>query len=500
MRWDEDMTDSEPDDGPETALVPGAHRVVRVLDQAEGPFAGTLVTAGDGVAVRMDAGTLSGWEGWRCSGAEHVAAPIDVGRRTGGLDVLLPWCTDRVLGFLIRRAAAGAVLTPGECSTLVISLLRGLDEVGERIEATPSGVWWLTDGGRPVFVLGEGPGIRAGVEEIIGRLAADSPDKVVKRALGAVEQGLAKAASQPRLPARLLDAWENELLNVAAPRPLERGAPAPERAREVARATRRQEPTASQSASRLRADPRRPRDRRRRTGRVDAVGDAGRALLAVAVVRVAEIRSALLGRRSAARTADKDAPVTTHRRRRAVIVAGVAAAVVLAAGLLWPDGGSPGEAADGARQATPGVEPTHVATPGHDDVDAREESDEASPPPGPRTDDPVAAARALRRAIAACRAQGDSTCLAAVAPGSEGVVDALTTAERGEPAFELVDEYGGAAVVRLGVGDAGADHEADASGPVSLMMVLVRVEQKWLVRDVYDVADQPDDLSGQAPS
>ncbi|MDF2508997.1 MAG: hypothetical protein K0Q52_2856, partial [Microbacterium sp.] len=216
------MTDIDAHDVRATTLVPGAHRVVRTLDPDEGPFEGALVTSVDGVAVRVAVSTLGGWIGWRYSGAEHVAGPIDVIRRRGGHDVLLPWCTDQVLGFLIRRSATGAALTPGECSTLVISLLRGLDEIGEAAEGMGSGAWWVTDGGRPVFVFGPGPDARDGAEEVVRRLGDDSTDKVLKRALSAVEKGLEKASAQPRIPRRLLDVWEQELLTVAAPQPLDR--------------------------------------------------------------------------------------------------------------------------------------------------------------------------------------------------------------------------------------------------------------------------------------
>ncbi|WP_292776054.1 hypothetical protein [Microbacterium sp. UBA6741] len=54
------MEDIAIDDGRGGPLVPGAHRVVRTLDATEGPFPGTLVTNGDGVAVRVEAAALGG--------------------------------------------------------------------------------------------------------------------------------------------------------------------------------------------------------------------------------------------------------------------------------------------------------------------------------------------------------------------------------------------------------------------------------------------------------
>ncbi|PZU30433.1 MAG: hypothetical protein DI577_07780 [Microbacterium sp.] len=52
-----------------------------------------------------------------------------------------------------------------------------------------------------------------------------------------------------------------------------------------------------------------------------------------------------------------------------------------------------------------------------------------------------------------------------------GAADTVTT---------LLDEYGGVAVFRV---------ESAALAPQ--ILVLVSVNGKWLVRDVYDVADQP---------
>jgi hypothetical protein len=505
------MTDIETERGSGMALLPGAHRVVRTLDEKEGPFTGVLVTSGDDVAVRVDAAALSGWVGWRYAGAEHVAAPLDVIRREGGHDVLLPWCTDRVLGFLVRRAAAGTLLTPGECSTLAISLLRGLHEVGRGSEETRGGVWWVTDGGRPVFVLGGGPDVREGVREILGQLKAHSADKVLRRALDVVEQGLDKTAAQPSLPDRLLELWEQELLAVAAPQPLDRTRHAPERARNVARTITSHDlaPVGSnrglrpaerlRSGQRLRADRSRARGRGGITEGVQTLRDAVRAAAVAISARVVTLRGASPGQRPEKEEAGAR-PHPPRRRRRSLIVAGAAAGVVLAAGLLWPDGGESGEAADDARSVaaqgpsggavveTPAAEITK-------DSEAGDEADEASPEPespdeggSSQDDDPVVAAQALLRTIGDCRAQGDVLCADAVAPGAPGVVDALDTSEPGPSTVELVDEYGDVAVVRL---TPSASERGDAPSAEVIMVVLIRTQEKWLVRDVYDVADQP---------
>ena len=52
----------------------------------------------------------------------------------------------------------------------------------------------------------------------------------------------------------------------------------------------------------------------------------------------------------------------------------------------------------------------------------------------------------------------------------------------------LVDEYGGVAVFRVEPAE-GTGNRAD--GPAAQILVLDSVDGKWLIRDVYDVADQP---------
>ncbi|WP_341945335.1 hypothetical protein [Microbacterium sp. LWH11-1.2] len=471
-----------------TALLPGAHRVVRALDPTEGPFSGVLVTRGDAVAVRVDATALAGWLGWRFAGAEHVAGPVDVIRRADGHDALLPWCTDRVLGFLVRRAAAGSALSSGECSTLVVSLLRGLDELGEGAAGVQTGVWWLTDGGRPILVLGQGEDPRSGAAEIIERLTEHSGDKALTRVLGGVQQGLVKALPQPRVPRRLLEEWEKELLAIAAPRPIGRESHAPERARDVARTAvdvdRSLTPVRGMRRGGLRS--RSSSERRERSPFAVGFG----MLRSIA----SGIRARLEGRTggSAVRrtAAESDAPRSSSRRR-ALIVAGGAAAVVLAGGLLWPTGDA-AESADAARRTAPPVWTSDDATESPAPGDA---GSDAAASPSPPADDggPEAAAIALLALVAECHTTEDRVCADAVAEGSVGVVDVLGDRGEGTPTVELVDEYGDVAVVRLGLaGGRPDDGAADATTAPEQMLVLERQKERWLVRDVYGVADQPE--------
>ena len=82
-------------------------------------------------------------------------------------------------------------------------------------------------------------------------------------------------------------------------------------------------------------------------------------------------------------------------------------------------------------------------------------------------------------ALASCRSEGDTNCAVAVAPGAGERVLAALMADVSAPDITPVEDYGDVAVVRL-----------DANGERQ-MLVLVRQNDSWLVRDVYDVADQP---------
>lgn len=474
-----------------TALVPGAHRTVRVLSAAEGPFRGTLVSAGDGVAVLADADDLAGWAGWRYAGSEHVAGPNDLVRRADGQDVLLPWCTETVDAFLGRRAAGGAPPTAGEVSTLVVSLLRGVCEVHDEADV---GDWWLTDGGRPVFVIGDGGDARAGAAAIVGRLRREGIDRALGRLLDTVHDGLLDSMARPRMPVAQLERWEAELFEIAAPRALDTAVHAPERVRGI-EALREREvgrtPESRRAARRMALGS--PRDRMGRDGRRSIVAEGLRSLrgaVATSVQRIPRLRTraAAEGR---ARGVRPGVGASRPSMGKKVVVAGAAAVLVVIGGAMWP-GGATGE-------SLPPTSPTTTVPTGssanpiaEDPVEKPEEeepalADETSEPSG-APEDPVDAAAELITAVASCAEQEDATCAHAVAAGAGGALEALSdvVAREAAPSFALVDSYGDVAVVRLK-----AEASADEEEALEMMLVLVRIDEKWLVRDVYDVADQP---------
>lgn len=505
------MTEDKADQNGQV-LVRGAHRLIRMLDDQEGPYRGALVTCSESVAVQADAAALGGWRGWEHAGDEHVAGPLDLVRRPDGQDVLLPWCPETVIAFLARRTAAGAPLSAGETATLVGSLLRGLDELEGGADVR--GGWWLTDSGRPLFVVGDGGDARKAAQDVVVRLVEGCQDRALTRTLGAVQLGLA----QVRTPRVVQEGWERELFELAAPQPLQREVFAPERARDVA--PRR---AAFEAGA----------DSVREGGWRGTLGTA-RQLLTYVGARLGAldgVRWPLTGRATATQEADdsgdaggggglrtkvrgKEAPA----RGRRIVVAGLTAAAVLVVGLLWPTG-SGGDADaettggrtgfDSGAEETPGAGGTAPTGDRADQASVEMGSPAAGPkaseaPDPPQADrdaagdrdqpskhdsDPVRAVEALLPKIDGCRKAEDPVCADAVAAGASGVVAALDGASATDEPPTLVDEYGDVAVIRL-TGVVGGEAGTEAGG--ELMVVLVRLNDSWLVRDVYGVADQPE--------
>lgn len=491
-------------------LIPGSHRVIRMLDAQEGPFVGALVTQGGENLVLVSEERLSGWKGWDLAGCEHVAAPVDLVRREDGHDVLLPWCTERVGVFLARRTATSEPLVPGECTTLVASLLRGLGELAGDVCETP-GTWWLTEAGRPVFVIGVGADARVGAAELIDVLAGACSDRAMRRMLTAIGDGIRAVTDQPRVPVRLIERWEQELCEIAAPRSLRRPSFGPERARDVARSAG----AAADGSTRQRWRSSEGGARARSTGTRTAWSEVILTRAARVSERWMRVRAAIARHASmrpgVAQATAADAAgygptaraVPARRRVRTLAVAGAAAAAVLAVGLLWPNG-TDADAADGAHERTmvpsPAASsdasaPPHAATTTAAEKPVEDSVGEGGAEGGGAEDgadassDPLAGARRVARAVRVCVDRGAETCAEAVAPENDAAYQTLRVAITSDVTFAAVDEYGDVAVVRM----TNPAETHDGGGAVDEhMLVLVWVEDEWLVRDVYDVADQPE--------
>ncbi len=462
-----------------TTLVPGAHRAIRRVEARESAFAGALVVAGEAVRVRVDASEADAAL-WRYAGAEHIAGVRDLVRRVDGHDVLLPWCPDRVDAFLGRRSAAGRPLAAGEIVTLTGSMLRAVEEAGDD---PLTGSWWLADDARPLFVPGEGAGCIAATREVVARLREECTDRAMQRVLGEIE----RMPDDPRVVARSLARWESELSELAAPRALEREVFAPERVSDIPvhRAVLPQDA--------LRVTEQRTGAARRARPSSAPLPAAARVTSVVDRLRercdawLDEVRARMLRRLTGggphAGGPGEPAPPARPRRARMLAVGGAAAGAVLLGGLLWPVGGEDSGAVEpdatermpsaGAPENATKPAPT---TPGGPDPQG---SDAADSPPEPQ--DVVRAAEHLLVEIAACLEDGDRACAGSIAAGAADAVMARLTGADAVRGVEPVEDYGDLAVLKLGA--AGTRGEQ--------MLVLERQGDGWLVRDVYDVADQP---------
>ena len=190
-------------------------------------------------------------------------------------------------------------------------------------------------------------------------------------------------------------------------------------------------------------------------------------------------------------------------RRRSVAIAAAVAGVVLVAGLLWPSGdggdasvGSQDESSSESTAAGPSEGGAAPETGDESPPGDRLAEGASAPPAAAETNsedsDPVTAADALWSDVLGCVEAGDDACTDAVEPGSSRVLGAIASTAVERPTFSLIDEYGDIAVVRGELGGAGVEKVSDdTSAPAARVLVLSRLNDKWLIRDVYDVADQP---------
>ncbi|MCE7480816.1 hypothetical protein LZG07_02550 [Microbacterium profundi] len=492
LRCDGSMTETDaPAD--RASLVPGVHRLIRAIDGKEGPFPGALVAFDDAVAVCVDIERLGDWDGWAFSDAEHVCGALDIRRRADGHDVLLPWCTQRVEAFLGRRDASDSPLTPGELGTLVVSLLRGVRELGTDAEAV--GEWWLTVDGRPLFVHGDGGSARARTAALVERMLRQQSDRGTVRIL----QEAASALRQPRHPADDDRRWEQELFARAAPRALQIDVFAPERVSAISPRlvaadaasddTGRSHRRDVAGETRSRRSKRKERPERPEAGAVRVL----RSLSEIVRMRMERMRERP-PRRTLLHAKAEETGKPKSSRRRALLLAGALGAIVLIVGLLWPgdDGDAPAEAA--SRKAPAVSEQDEGADRAAEDLSDADESKTSTPgptPTGPVSDEGTApdagtaldAVPRLLDAISGCVKDIAEDCAGAVAEGGRIPTEGVASLGASESTAALVDDYGDVAVIRLTPVD---------SAMIEQMMVLERRDDIWLVRDVYDVAHQPD--------
>ncbi|MCR2814583.1 hypothetical protein [Microbacterium jiangjiandongii] len=439
------------------APLAGGGAVLRVVRQGA-PWPGTIVRHADGEsALHVDAELLQGTTVWRAAPDGHILAPREVVRTASGHEAVFALCHGRLDHVLHERREAQAPPSAGECVTVAVSVLRGTEEAGPGA----CGQWWVTTEGRPVLALGGTTPAAHASRDILTLMSAH-----VTGGVADALQSAGAAVADPRPDA--LERAEDALFAAAEPTPLVIDLPAPARALSVSVTAR---PHAGPAAA-LRGALERHVD-----GDVaEQVGHAGDELRR-RWQRSRERRAARRAARQATtrvrtRPAGTQPPPTAPSRAaarpnrvRPVVVACAVAGLVLTAGLLWPSGDG---SATASREATPAEigDASAAATP----------SPVLTPMPAA---DPVAAAESLLSTAAAC---ADDTCVSALRetpgrPAIDGVL-ALPPAERH---VTLVDDYGGVAVLRVSADGESSDR----------LLVIVDAGHKWLIRDAYDVADQP---------
>ena len=134
--------------------------------------------------------------------------------------------------------------------------------------------------------------------------------------------------------------------------------------------------------------------------------------------------------------------------------------------------------------------PTGTEGPATADVPARSDAGTDAATPG-ATGTPVAATPApldLAAVTSDLLAQrtacgGEGACLADIQEDPSAVI---ATGAIDLPADQrtvtLLDDFGGAAVLRV---------EPVSAGPVGQLVLVIRTDGKWLLRDVHDIAEQP---------
>jgi len=424
---------------------------LRQLTSSDAPYPGHLIS-GDPPLVWTDARLWQDGTAWRADPDGHVLAPVDAGTRAGSMGVLVPHCPHRLGDLLGGRAG----LTDGEIVTVAVSLLRGgadADRLG--IE---HGRWWVTTEGRPVLAaVGERPW-RADLPALFGTLRRECTPGM----LPALDAACDILADPIRLR-RERDGAEEGLFAVAAALPL---AVEPAAARVRVPPDPREDEAIREAVART---------RRAGEERPGVLHGALRGVLdADVLARVREagrgVAGALRRRRSGGRRGGRRVPL---------LVGGAVGAAVLAVGLLWPD-----DRQEPAAGVTPGVTP---AAPKTDSGAVRPPGAQASEVPASEVGEPSsrdadgddaavlsATGAALLDRLAACAALG---CPGDVVEDAARPIPPGAASETGaDRTVSLVDDYGGVAVLRV-----------EAAGSDPQLAVIVRTNDSWLVRDVYDV-------------
>ncbi|MDN8548717.1 hypothetical protein PUW81_006320 [Microbacterium sp. NM3R9] len=440
---------------------------LRRVRPPEAPFEGELVENGGEVRYRVAAADapLAVWE---AQPGGHLLAAVDLDRVDGSTVLVLPRLVGRV-----RTGDDADAPTPGQAVTLAVSVLRGARAA--HAAGWDTGEWWLADDGRPVVVpVGTTAATEASIRVLEGIPAGALGSGIMQRAVDALRDG----------DATELAAAEDALFASAIPEPLgERlvRAALDDRTRASAVTPERRTPT----------------------------GEAVRPLIerlvdADLAERIAGAWAAVRGALGPSRVRSV-AGAGASARRRMMVVAGVVATATLTLGLLWPQSdateaatapsaSAPTASASGSPTADDVTDSAQAfpGTGGASSPPASAPPDGTAPPTEPSPPGEAAppseaagegmSATATVEALAACWRDSDPACRMELLERPDAVVpEGIATAEARRDVVPL-DDLGGVEVVRVD----------DPTGERrSQIVVLVVRDDKRLVRDVYDVADQP---------
>ncbi len=457
---------------PETLLTRDV-RAIRRVAPPDAPCEATLAMIENAAYLLVDSDLELAQRAMKFAGAEHVWAPIDLWRRTGGHDVMMPRVVEPLEKFLERRR--GDAMRAGEIVTLACSVLRGVAELGDEASAA-TGRWWATDAGRPVFAVAPGESIETASRRILELLTEHVDDRELSRILReAMVHGFVVDT------AALVDS-ERRLVNIAAPQPVDLGYLG-----STLETTRI--PTSGSTVEKRRAVFDHP---------LEADGSARTQSLLLAL-RGAAARAVTGGRRRFLSTSKRAKPhpantfhssqhgasaTDTHRpasKKRVWAFASALAIVVIGVGTIWPDE----EDSTHVSTVDTGENPGSTATPG--EIPTEGAAAEATVAPDVTSEAaPVVPKPATSPVIVAKDGQPDITGFAVAVIASVGTCEVTSTCSEllTDPALaalvprvgvvELIDDYGGIAVFSI-VADDG----------VATTVAMEKRGERWLIREVY---------------
>ncbi|WP_110588780.1 hypothetical protein [Microbacterium suaedae] len=438
-------------------------RRIRRVASPDAPYSAMRAVVSGETALLVDIDEMRGWAGWRCAGAQHLLAPLDIVRRVDGHDLLLPDVREPVVRACGARERVGEGWHRGEAVTLIVSGLRGVVEAEERsLAGDETGVWWIAGDGRPVFAFSAGPGAGETIVEatrsLVRRVANACDDRVIARA---ADEALV-ALERPHGLERRLDEIEGALFDAAAPRPLVGAEPLRNGAPREMRVCEGEPDDAAVGML----------DRVRRA--VERHVDGNIASLVADAARSFVRRAATHGRGGIRRRQGGDHPGAGPRgrleperdrsgRKRIAVVGALAAGAVMVVGVAWPSergelptAGVPERASTPSPMA-PTVAPTPTVTPTASGEDLAIAGD-----------DPVQAAGALLAQQGECAEECS-------APAELSLEGAAADPRR---TLSLVDDYGAVALLSV-----------DAPGVERQLLVLERSDSAWRIRELYRAPD-----------